>query len=59
MPFTELDDYFSRIPLFVPGSHIQPKDSNAREEELRHGRIVIGGHEEDVRIGDDLKSEKA
>lgn len=55
----ELDDYFSRVPLFVPGSHVVPRDANAREDELRQGRIVVGGHEEDVKIDEDLKSEKA
>lgn len=53
--FLELDDYFSRVPLFVPGSHVELKDPAAREEELRQGRIVVGGHEDDVRIDEDEK----
>ena len=43
----------------MPGSHIGLKDPNEREEELRRGRIVVGGHEEDVRIDEDDKLEKA
>ena len=43
----------------MPGSHVELKDVGAREEELRRGRIVVGGHEEDVRIDDDkLEKEK-
>lgn len=57
--FAELDYYFDRVPLFVPGSHVELKDPNAREEELRQGRIVVGGQEDDVRDVEDLKSEKA
>ena len=55
----ELDDYFNRVPIFVPGSHLELKDADEREEELRHGRIIVGGHEDDVRIDEDLKEEKA
>ena len=58
MTLAELDDYFSRVPLFVPGSHVELKDVSAREDELRHGRIVVGGHEEDVRVDEDEKLEK-
>ena len=39
--------------MFVPGSHVELKDAAAREEQLRQGRIVVGGREEDVRIDDD------
>lgn len=49
----ELDAYFSRAPIFIPGSHVELKDVGAREEELRRGRIVVGGLEEDVRIDED------
>ncbi|KIP07315.1 hypothetical protein PHLGIDRAFT_127752 [Phlebiopsis gigantea 11061_1 CR5-6] len=53
IPLEELDAYFSRAPIFIPGSHVELKDVGAREEELRRGRIVVGGLEEDVRIDED------
>ena len=59
IPLEEIDAYFDSVPIFVPGSKVQVPDANAREEELRQGRVIVDGHEEDVRIDDDIKLEKA
>ena len=44
---TELDAYFEEVPLFVPGSHIEP-DATAREKALRRGEIVVGDQRENI-----------
>ncbi|KAK7684536.1 hypothetical protein QCA50_012483 [Cerrena zonata] len=49
VPLEELDSYFEKVPLFVPGSHVELRDPAAREEELRAGKLVVGGVEEDVK----------
>ncbi|PSR76768.1 hypothetical protein PHLCEN_2v8220 [Hermanssonia centrifuga] len=48
IPLEELDHYFEEVPVFVPGSYAGLKDPNAREQELRRGRVVVGGQAEDV-----------
>lgn len=49
----ELDAYFEKVPLFVPGSTYHLQSAAAREEELRRGRVAAGhGSEEDVEKGD-------
>ena len=45
---TELDSYFNKVPLFVPGSHVELTDASVREKELRAGKLIVGG-EEDVK----------
>lgn len=47
--FIELDAYFEKVPLFVPGSGIELRDPAAREKELREGKVVVGGVLEDVK----------
>ncbi|KAI0074444.1 general substrate transporter [Panus rudis PR-1116 ss-1] len=42
IPLEELDYYFEKVPLFVPGSHVELRSASEREEELRRGRIVVG-----------------
>ena len=39
----EMDDYFTRMPFFVPGSekYIEPVDMYARENELRAGTSLL------------------
>ncbi|EMD35511.1 hypothetical protein CERSUDRAFT_116251 [Gelatoporia subvermispora B] len=41
IPLEELDQYFERVPLFVPGSKMQLRDANEREEELRRGEVDV------------------
>ncbi|THH32802.1 hypothetical protein EUX98_g1414 [Antrodiella citrinella] len=41
---TELDAYFDQVPLFVPHLHLDASNPATREEELRRGRVLVGGN---------------
>ncbi|KDQ49680.1 hypothetical protein JAAARDRAFT_616077 [Jaapia argillacea MUCL 33604] len=42
IPLEELDAYFERVPILVPGSGVIVRDARAREEELRRGEVYVG-----------------
>jgi len=39
IPLEEVDEYFSRIPVFVPTSKEYVPDAHTREDEMRAGRV--------------------
>ena len=41
IPLEELDTYFETVPIFVPGAAVFVPDANTREEELRHGKVMV------------------
>ncbi len=48
IPLEELDTYFESIPIFVPGSAVHFPDTKTREEELRHGKVIVQEGDESV-----------
>ena len=43
----ELDMYFEKVSWFVPSSHVKT-DALTREDELRHGQVLVRSRKEDV-----------
>lgn len=43
IPLEELDDYFARVPIFVPRSRVHVGSAHEREDELRAGHVKTAG----------------
>lgn len=55
IPLEELDEYFEAVPYFVPLSKVHVPTPEERENELREGKLRVGGAEHDLHDGEDFK----
>lgn len=64
IPLEEIDEYFAKVPLFVPASKAYVPDAHAREDALRKGEVRNTGIEDRLEAGSEkrdsgLRSESA